>query len=109
MPLNVIIGYLFSQRLEKMCQGNNPVEMLSEQGKAIALETFEWKKVSLLTAKELKKERVEFVRRHRHLHSKPLELAKLMKKEGLYSDTVENYAVSKQVLRLIEAAKKDMP
>ena len=104
MPLNVIVGHLFSQQLQKMCQGQNTIEMLTDTGKEMALETFEWKKVSLLSPKELKKARVEFVRQHPDLHSNHLELAKAMKADGLYSDTVENYAVSKQVPGLISEA-----
>ena len=109
MPLNVIVGYLFATMLKKMCHGKNPVEMLTDQGKEIALETFKWTQVSLLTPKELKNARIEFVRQHRSLHQSPKELAKAMMNEGLYSDTVEVYAITKQLPRLIEAAKDKKP
>jgi len=52
------------------------------------METFERKKVSLLTPKELRQERLEFVRQHRELYQNPRQLAKLMKAEGLYFATV---------------------
>lgn len=105
MPMETILGYLFSQQLKKMCRGKNPVEIMTEEGKEMALATFKWKKVSLLTPKELKKARIDFVRQHPDLHSNYLELAKAMKNVGLYSDTVENYAISKQMPGLIEAGK----
>jgi hypothetical protein len=103
MPMETITGYLFSKKLKEMCSGN-PVNILTDEGKEIALETFKWTKVSLLTPKELKKARLEFVRQHRELHQNPRELAKLMKAEGLYSDTIEVYVIVKQLAKLIEEA-----
>jgi len=100
MPMETIIGYLFSKELKQMCLGN-PVDMITDEGRKIALETFKWTKVSLLTPKELKKERLEFVRQHRELHQNPRELAKLMKAAGLYSDTVEVCAIVKQLVKLM--------
>ena len=98
--METIIGYLFSKELKQMCLGN-PVDMITDEGRKIALETFKWTKVSLLTPKELKKERLEFVRQHRELHQNPRELAKLMKAAGLYSDTVEVCAIVKQLVKLM--------
>jgi hypothetical protein len=51
---------------------------VTDEGKQIALETFKWTRVSLLKPKELKSERLEFVRQHRELHQNPRDLAKLM-------------------------------
>jgi hypothetical protein len=99
-PMETIVGCLFTKELKRLCPGN-PVEILTEEGKEVALETFKWTKVSLLTPKELKKQRLEFVRRHRDLHQNPRELAKLMKAEGLYSDTVEIYAIVKQLGKMM--------
>ena len=105
MPLNVIVGYLFTKMLKKMCHGN-PIELLNDEGKEVALANFKWTKVSLLTPKELKQARIEFVLLHPDLHQNPRELAKAMKKEELYSSTAEIYAIAKQIPGLIEAGKE---
>lgn len=105
MPMEVVTSHLFTKELKRICRGN-PVNILTDEGKKVALETFEWKKVSLLTPKELKQERLECIRQHRELHQNPRELAKLMKAEGLYSDTVEIYAIVKQLVTLIGEAGK---
>jgi hypothetical protein len=103
MPMPTIIGCLFSNELKEVCRGN-PVNLLTDEGKEIALETFKWTKVSLLAPSELRKERLEFVRQHRDLHQNPRELAKRMKTEGLYSNMVEIYVIVKQLTKLIEEA-----
>jgi hypothetical protein len=91
--------------LKKMCHGN-PIELLNDEGKEVALANFKWTKVSLLTPKELKQARIEFVLLHPDLHQNPRALAKAMKKEELYSSTAEIYAITKQIPRLIEAGKE---
>lgn len=45
MPMETIIGYLLSKELKRMCRGN-PVDLLTDEGKRTALETFKWTKVS---------------------------------------------------------------
>jgi len=76
----------------------------SEAGTQAALDNFIWTKVSLLTAQEAKRARIDFVRQHPELHNNHRSLARTLKNAGLYSDTAEVYAIKKQVPRLIREA-----
>lgn len=101
-PMEVVVSYLFTRMLREMCP-RNPVDMLNDKGKQLAGETYKWIKASLLTPKELKAARIEFIREHPELHQNRLELAKALIKDGLYSDTTQYTAIYKQLPGLIAA------
>ena len=101
LPMEASVSYLFTQMLES--KGKQGV--LSADGIKAAVDNFNWTKVSLLTVGEAKQARIEFVQAHPELHNDHSELAKALKKEGLYSDTAEVYVIKKQVPKLIEAAR----
>jgi hypothetical protein len=99
IPRETSVAYLLTQMLETLsseCEG-----LLSEAGMQAALNNFKWTKVSLLTAKEAKLARIDFVRTHPELHNNHQALARALKDSELYSDTAEIYAIKKQVPRLI--------
>jgi len=100
MPKETAITRLFTERLELLA----PSSLLSEVGLQTALDSFKWTKVSLLTTKEAKLARIDFVRQHPELHNDHQALARALKKAELYSDTAEVYAIKKQVPRLIREA-----
>jgi hypothetical protein len=105
MPMDVIVGFLFSKMLKKMCHGN-PTELLNDEGKEVALANFKWTQVSLLTHKELKQARIEFVRLHPDMHQNPRELAIAMIEAGLYSTVAQVYVIAKKIPGLIEAGRE---
>jgi hypothetical protein len=100
-PLEVTVSYLLADWLESMGKPG----MLSEMGVKAAVDNFKWTRVSLLTNTEAAKARIDFVRDHPELHNNHQSLAKALKDAELYSDTMEIYAIKKQVLKLIEKAK----
>jgi len=100
-PLEVSVSYLLADWLELMGKPG----MLSEMGVQAAVDNFKWTRVSLLTNTEAAKARIDFVRDHPELHNNHQSLAKALKEAELYSDTMEIYAIKKQVLKLIEKAK----
>jgi hypothetical protein len=100
IPIETSLSYLFTDMLES--SGNEG--LLSETGIQAAVDSFKWTKVSLLTNREAKQARIEFVREHHELHADPRALARALKRAELYSNTTEIYAIKKQVPRLIREA-----
>ena len=106
IPSNASVSYLLTHELIAL-SSREPLGLLSEAGKQAALANFNWTKVSLLTVREAKRARVDFVRDHPELHDDPPALARALIKAELYSDTAEVYAIKKQVPRLIKEAGGD--
>lgn len=101
LPINTVLNHHFAEMLVKLA-GREPLDALSPAGKQAALNAFKWTKVSLLTVKQLRAARVEFIRSHPELHQKPKELAAAMKADGLWTDITELHAITKQIVRLRE-------
>jgi hypothetical protein len=101
LPMEASVSYPFA----KMLESKGKQEVLSEDGIKAAVDNFNWTKVSLLTAAEAKQARLDFVQAHPELHNDHGQLARALKKEGLYSDTAEIYAIKKQVPKLIKTAR----
>jgi hypothetical protein len=91
----------------KKLAGKTPIEALSAIGQVAALERFKWTKVSLLSAKELRMARVEFVRSHPQLHQDLKTMAKAMQQDGLYTDIADLHAIVRQLPKLIVEAGDD--
>lgn len=90
----------------KKLAGKTPFEALSAIGQAAVLERFKWTKVSLLSAKELRVARVEFVRNHPQLHQNLKTMAKAMQQDGLYTDIADPRAIVRQLPKLIVESEK---
>ncbi len=89
--------------------GRTPIEALSTIGLTAALERFKWTKVSLLSVKELRMARVEFIRSHPQFHEDLKAMAKAMQQDGLYTDIADLRAIGRQLPRLMNAAGIRMP
>lgn|GEM_PF-4397007 len=89
--------------------GKTPIEALSAMGQIAALERFKWTKVSLLTAKELRIARVDFVRSHPQFHQELKTMAKAMQLDGLYTDIADLHAIVRQLPKLIAEAGDGPP
>ena len=83
-PMKGHLNALLRDILRNTTQGP-PVNLLSEEGQTALLEAFQWTPLSLLTAKQARKARVEFARNHRDLLDKPKELALALQRAQLYS------------------------
>ena len=101
LPAETSLGFVLGQLIVALT-GSQPVNALSTTGRKMVLRRFKWTKVSLLTVKQLKKARVEFIRSHPELHQKPKELAKAMKEDGLWTPITEIHAITKQIAGLRE-------
>ena len=99
-PSEATVAYLFTDMLESMDQNH----LLSGMGIQAAVDNFKWTRVSTLTNREARQARIDFVREHPELHGNPHVLAKALKRAELYSDSMEIYAIKKQVPRLIREA-----
>lgn len=102
-PAESTVSYLFTIMLESMDQNH----LLSEMGIKAAVGNFKWTRVSTLTNREAKRARIDFVREHPELHGDHHVLAKALKMAELYSDSMEIYAIKKQVPRLIREAAEN--
>ena len=100
LPLPNSMRYLLARQLKKFYR-KDPLKLLSEEGVAVALERVTWTKVFLLTPKEIRQERIEFVREHPELLGKPTEMAKAMIAAGLYTRYTELGSIKKQLLGLV--------
>ena len=100
IPIETSLAYLLTQMLET----SGVAGLFSEAGMKTALDSFNWTKVSLLTAQQAKLARIDFVRTHPELHNKYQAMAKALKTAGLYSDAADIYAIKKQVPGLIREA-----
>lgn len=63
-----------------------PLDVFSAVGHDTLLSQFDWTPLALMTAKQARIARIEFVRNHSELVSDPRALAKALKEAGLYSD-----------------------
>jgi hypothetical protein len=96
-PAEASVSNLLSLMLESTDQNH----LLSELGVKAAVDNFKWTRVSTMTNREAKQARIDFVREHPELHGDHQALARALKKAELYSDTMEIYAIKKQLPRLI--------
>lgn len=103
LPMPVTLSYQLAKVLKSLHRGR-PVGILSERGKEVALEQFKWTRVSLLTVKEARQARIDFVRQHPELWNKPQELAKALLAAELYSKTTAPYNIRKQLPKLLREA-----
>lgn len=99
LPAETSLGFVLSPLIVALT-GRQPVNALSSAGRELGLRRFKWTKVSLLTAKQLKKARVEFIRSHPELQQEPKELAKAMKEDGLWTSITDLHAITKQIAGL---------
>ena len=106
LPAETSLGFVLGQMVVGLT-GSQPLEALSQAGQQAELKRFKWTKVSLLTTKQLKAARVEFINNHPELHQDFKAMAKSMQQDGLYTDITELAVIYKQVPKLIvEAGKK---
>ena len=100
-PLPYTLWFAMAKQLKKFYR-KDPLELLSPEGVAAALGCITWTKVFLMTPKEIRQCRVEFVRENQELLDKPTEMAKAMIAAGLYTDTTQFGAIKKQMPKLID-------
>jgi len=103
VPSDTCFAHLLYRKLRTLRKGE-PHHWLSEAGHQAALAYFKWTKTTLLTRSELKQERIDFVRQHPELHTRPRDLARALRDAGLYNDHTELHAIVKQLPRMLEAA-----
>ncbi|HXJ59722.1 MAG TPA: hypothetical protein VNU68_24020 [Verrucomicrobiae bacterium] len=103
LPCETIFAHLLGRKLRSLQRGD-PTDLLSEAGQQAALAHFKWSKTTLLTRKELKQARIDFVRQHPELHRQPRELARALRAAELYSELTELGAIVKQLPRMLEEA-----
>ena len=104
LPAETSLGFVLSQMVVSIT-GSQPLKALSPAGQQAALKRFKWTKVSLLTVKQLKKAKLNFIVEHPELHQQPKELARAMKNDGLWTSITELHTIIKQIagLRATEA------
>lgn len=101
LPSETIFAHLLGRKLRSLRRGD-PADWLSEAGHQAALKHFKWRKTTLLTRRELKQARIDFVRQHPELHKQPRELARALKAAELYNEHTELGAIVKQLPRMLE-------
>ena len=82
---------------------NKPIECLSSRGKTHVLDNFTWTKLSLMSPKEARLARIQFVKKHPELHKKPRLLAEAIKEKGLYAESTSVSQIMKSLPSLIAA------
>jgi hypothetical protein len=102
-PRKTMLTSVLEPGLRKLA-GKSPIEALSAMGQVAALERFKWTKVSLLSVKELRRARIEFVRNHPQLQQDLKAMAKEMQQDGLYTDIADLHAIVRQLPKLLIAA-----
>jgi hypothetical protein len=103
-PRKTMLTSVLEHAFRKLA-GKTPIEAMSTIGQVAALERFKWTKVSLLSAKELRMARVEFVRSHPQLHQDLKVMAKAMQQDGLYTDIADLHAIVRQLPKLMIEAR----
>lgn len=101
LPTETSLEFLLGQMVVGLT-GSKPFNALSQSGRKAVLKRFKWTKVSMLTAGELKRARLAFIRAHPQLVEQPKELAKAMKEDGLWTSITELHVIVKQIARLKE-------
>jgi hypothetical protein len=81
-----------------------PVDVFTADGRSAVLNEFEWTPLALMTAKEAREARVQFVRSHPELLRDNKALAKAMKNEQLYSDDTSVSQIARFLPGLLKAA-----
>lgn len=81
-----------------------PERVLSERGHEVALSSFEWTPLTLMSAGEVRQARIEFIRRHADLVKQPRELARALRRERLYAKSTGTGKIVKSLPSLIKAA-----
>ena len=106
LPAETSLGFVLGQMMIAKI-GSQPLQAISPAGQQAALKRFKWTKVSLLTTKQLKAARIEFINEHPELLQDFKAMAKAMKLDGLYTDITELAVIYKQVPNLIVEASKE--
>lgn len=100
LPIETSLGFVLGQMVVSIT-ASQPLKAITPAGQQAALEEFQWTKVSLLTAAELRKARISFIKDHPELLQDFKAMAKAMKLDGLYIDITDIYRITKQLPRLI--------
>lgn len=103
-PRYAPLGGLLRGALDKACPGP-PVRLLSEGGKRMLLEPFEWTRLARMTNKEARAARVAFARSHPELLGNPKELALALQQEQLYSQMTPVPKILKHLDSIIAEAR----
>jgi hypothetical protein len=81
--------------------GQTPLQSLSEEGINIVLSKFEWSQLTLMTAKQARSARLDFLRSHPELRAKTSELAHALRSAGLYSSDTSITQIVRAVPKLL--------
>ena len=90
--------------MRKACPGT-PLNLLSEEGKGIILDGFNWTALARMSTKEARQARVSFAKKHPELLESPKELALAMRKAQLYSETTSMGNIVEHLGSIIAAAR----
>jgi hypothetical protein len=77
-----------------------------DQQNKVALPAYKWTMASLLTPRDLKQARIDFICDNTDLHQAYWKLAKAMKEEQLHASTAEIRVIARQITGWIDAAKE---
>lgn len=103
MPLETTINF----RLAKTLRGlvGKPISALSVKDQQWALNSFNWTKMTMMSARELRAARIQFIFDHTELHGKPRELAQAMINAELYTDITELNVIVEQISKVLGARR----
>jgi hypothetical protein len=93
---------LFS-RLRSLCAGT-PVDVFTEETKARMLAEFDWTPLALMTHKQARNARIEFVRANAALTMDAMQLAHALKSAKLYSEDTSLSQIRRFLPSLLKAA-----
>jgi hypothetical protein len=79
-----IEAFLFSEL--RHLAGGSPANLFGEENQSALLNHFEWTPLTLMTAKQARRARIDFIRNHSELVPNRKALAKALKEAQLYSD-----------------------
>jgi len=83
-----------------------PITLLTEEGLEVAKKEFNWQPVHLMTPKELKAARIEFVKSHSDLWSDHKTLAKALQEARLYQKETDLGHIRRSIPKFLEEAQK---
>jgi hypothetical protein len=101
-PRRDLLGMILREELIRK-HGPLPGDLLSPEGMASLIEAFPWSSLTLMTSKQARAARLEFLRNHPELWADHKALATALVNAGLYLKTTDVYHIRRSIPKLLSA------